>query len=116
MMYGMDADEYEWTMRSANSGVGMDPLMIDDIPVLFGSFTGPQWTCNQYLPGERTAFFMDKIDAENCPVMECARRIAAKVKSYAMTGALVATIDIELLDDQRWLVAVQWRAGLISRK
>ena len=93
----------------------MDPLMIDDVPVLFGAMPGPAWTCQQYLPAERTAFYMDTIDAEHCPVMESARRIAVRVKELAMTGALVASIDVEMLDD-KWLVAVQWRAGMIHRK
>ena len=115
MMYTMDADDYEWAMLSGNSGVGMDPLMIDDVPVLFGGFLGPQWDCKQYLTGERIAFFMDTIDEEHCPVMESARRIAARVKEIAMTGALVASIDVEMLDG-KWLVAAQWRPGLIHRK
>lgn len=93
----------------------MDPLMMGDVPVLFGAYLSPQWTCQMYLPGERIAFYMDLIDAENCPVMECARRIVERVKELGMTGAVVAEIDVEMLDD-KWLVAVQWRAGMIRRQ
>ena len=116
MMFYMDHDEMEWAvMTGSNTQPGMDPLMIGDVPLLFGAMPGPAWTCQQYLPGERTAFWMDVIDAEHCPVMESARRIAARVKEHGMTGALVATIDVEMFDD-KWLVAVQWRAGMIHRK
>ena len=115
MMFYMDHDEMEWAvMTGSNTQPGMDPLMIGDVPLLFGAMPGPAWTCQQYLPAERTVFYMDTIDAEHCPVMESARRIAERVKACAMTGALVASIDVEMLDD-KWLVAVQWRAGMIHR-
>lgn len=113
----MSEEDMQWAMASSGAAPSaMDPLMIGDFPILFGAFASPQaWAVDHYGSHDRIAFRMAKIDAENCPVYESARRIAERAAAAAYTGALIAGIDVQWLDEE-WLVGASYRPALMTRR